>query len=112
MVHTVDISIIPILSAQDLPLCLSNLRRQCNEDTPTNIHSGALKRELLSHCVSGRPLLERQTNILTDISSDFKDLTGSLFVPDRMGRLCDLLGEKDAGRLVSHMTDGPTPARD
>jgi hypothetical protein len=53
-------------------------------------------------------LSERQTNILTDISADFDDLMRSAFIPDRQGVFYDLLGDKDARRLVSYLVDGPT----
>ena len=76
------------------------------------MHGGVSKRELVSHCVSGRSLSERQTSILTDISSGLKDLTRGVFVPDRKSRLYDLLGETDGHRLMSYLTDGPRPSRD
>ena len=107
--HTADVPIIPILSATDLPPCLDNLRKQCSVGpVHSNSHGGTSKRELLSHCVSGSALSERQTNILTDLSADLDDLMRSAFIPDRHGVLYDLIGDKDGRRLVSYLVDGPT----
>lgn len=108
MLNTANMSVIPILSAVDLPTCLNNLRKHYSGGFHNNIHVGASKRELPSHCVSGQPLSERQTNILTDVSSDFKDLMRGSLSPDRKGQLYDFLGEKDAHRLVSYLMEGPT----
>lgn len=106
---TIDVPIIPINAASDLPCCLGNLKKQCNEPEPDTTNSAASTRDLVAHCVNGQPLSERQTNMLTDIASGFKDLAENSLVPDSQQLICDLLGEGDGGRLISFFTQGPKP---
>ena len=109
--------IVPISSSQELPGCLNTLRQQFSA-TGTRGESvggeGEAKwsRDLIHHCVRGKPLSRDQANVLTGMSTGFKDIVKHVSLPDSQAVLNDFLGETDAHRIISFFTNGPVSADD
>lgn len=100
------------MTTADIVFCLHNTRKQCAESHSSPVQNTASQRDLLSHCTVGQSLSERQTNMVLDVSSGFRDLTGQAFDPDSQLVLYDLLGDLDGSQLVSFLKEGPLPIRD
>lgn len=99
------------MSITNIVTCLDRLREQCTKKDSYTAQCTVSQCDLLSHCLNGQPLSERQTNMLLDSSSGFKDLTGQAFDPERQQRIHDLLGDEGA-RLISFLREGPSAMRD
>lgn len=103
--------ILPITSAAELSSGLGSLRGRYASGTagarPTaDLHAA---RSLLSQCVvDGPPLSEKQTNIVSYISSGFGHLASLAGSLEGQRLLRPYLGESDAGRLIAFLTRCPT----
>ncbi|KAI8690674.1 hypothetical protein NCS56_00058500 [Fusarium sp. Ph1] len=101
--------IIPISSTRDLRGCLDALRREC---TVTREHSNEARRdalrELVCQCIDGKALSRDQANILTGITSGFRDLTVHVTHPSGPAFIKEYLGDADGERVISFLTSGPS----
>lgn len=105
-----DIPVIPLISADQLPECIDNLRKLLQAGRKEATASTVSQcRDLLSSCVSGPPLSRRQTDCLSEIVGSFRELASGALTPEHRRALYDLLGEEDGNRLLSFWTDGPKP---
>lgn len=110
LVRGIDMAVIPISSSSGLVPCLDKLHAKAT-DISFSAQSGPSQRDLLSHCVNGRPLSERNTNLVMDLSSSFKELVADAFDEESQQALCDLVGEMDSARLLAFLKDGPSSTR-
>lgn len=63
----------------------------------------------MSHSVHGPPLGERQTNMLMDVCSGFRELAYNVHDPDKVQQMEDYLGRRDAERVTDFIKGGPRP---
>lgn len=104
--------IIPITSVSDIVSCLDKLREQETERLAASGSGTATQRELLCHCVHGQTLSERQSNMILDSSSSFKEVVRDAYSQEAQEIIHDLLGSVDASRFWSFLKEGPRPASD
>jgi len=104
--------IFPITSVADIVPCLDKLREQKIEKLSASISGTAFQRELLCHCVHGLTLSKRQSNMILDLSSSFKEVVSDAYSQEAQQTIRDLLGTVDASRFLSFLKDGPRPASD
>ena len=98
---------IPITTIKAVPDCLESLQRDCDyKQAPLDTDIGIVNRDLVRWCVSGKPLLKDQVNILTGITSGFQDLADLSILPSGQAAIREYLGDDDGGRLVSFLTKG------
>lgn len=98
---------IPITTIRAVPDCLESLQRDCNsKQSPLDADIGMVNRDLVGWCVSGKPLSKDQVNILTGITSGFKDLADHSILPSGQAAIREYLGDEDGGRLVSFFNNG------
>lgn len=100
------VPIVPILKPEELPACLADWRRQLSDPAPRPKPS-EMPRTLVSHCVHGPRLDERQTNILMDVCSGFRELARNVHDPEKLHQMADYLGQRDAERVADFMRGGP-----
>lgn len=106
MLRDLSIPIIPISACRELPGCLATLRQQYSSTSAHfNKRNGEI-RDLVSYCVKGKPLSRDQTNVVTGMSSGFRDLASHVTLPDSQVVLKKFL-ETDGERIISFFTDGP-----
>ena len=106
-----SIPLIPISSNRDLRRCIEALAEQqsykSNSDKSTTFES---LHDLASHCVRGKPMSRDQVNVLTGVSSGFRDIAMHITAPESQHTLKDFLGQADSERFISFFIDGPVSA--
>jgi hypothetical protein len=97
---------IPITTIEALPGCLESLQRNYNkEKSPPDADTSMVCRDLVRWCVDGKPLSKDQVNVLTEITSGFRDLAGHSCLPNGQATIREYLGDEDGGRLLSFLTN-------
>ncbi|KAI1368697.1 hypothetical protein F5Y08DRAFT_226850 [Xylaria arbuscula] len=99
-----ELPIFPVNSVAAVPASLVTLRSQmCS--TAVNRGSATPARQLLPFCSDGVPLTEHTVNILTDTTSDFRDLLDKLSSDALIKSEIALLLGNDADKLRNFWTD-------
>lgn len=103
---------IPITTIKTLPDCLESLQRDYRDKQSTlNADKRTIHQDLVRWCVRGKPLLRDQVNVLTGITSGFRDLAGHSTLPTGQAFIREYLGEEDGGRLISFLANGSSDAQ-
>ena len=102
--HGGPLPVIPISRASELSTCLFDWRRQMSRSSISPRPHEAPK-TLVSNCVSGKPLPERQANILMDVFSGFRELAHCIYEPEKREQLENYLGRRDAARLMAFLRE-------
>ena len=105
------ILILPITSPNELVPLMNGLRLQ-HQQSQRNIDIRANLTErgksVIATCVQGQPLSEHQANTLIEFSPSLGELMQDLNESDQQRqRLTEVLGEKDAQRMLLCMSNGP-----
>ncbi|KAM5362785.1 hypothetical protein ACJZ2D_012369 [Fusarium nematophilum] len=104
-----SLPVMPISSVRDLPGCLDALRRGCSaRSARENEAHGETPRDLVHWCVGGKALSKDQTNILTGITSGFRELVNHIALPEGQATLREYLGDGDGERVITFFTSGPS----
>lgn len=102
-----ELPIIPISLPRELLGCIDALRRQHTAgQIRKNPANGQDIWDLASHCVQGKALSRDQVNVLTEITSGFKELAQNVGQPHGRAVLGQYLGAEDGERVVSFLTGG------
>lgn len=113
MLNGADVPIIPLTSAMQLLATVDSLKKQSQEahtkhvKQPLNIRSQGL----VSSCILGRPLAQRQTDMLMDLYPSIKSFAADIFMLENQQVLRDALGDEDYQRMVSFLSQGPQRIR-
>ncbi|KAF4965360.1 hypothetical protein FSARC_6818 [Fusarium sarcochroum] len=100
------VPIIPISTTQELPSCLEALRRDYTDKISPSHEDSIAHKDLACWCVDGKPLTRDQVNILTGITSGFRDLASHSTQPVGQAAIREYLGDQDGGRIISFFTNG------
>lgn len=94
-----EMPIVPVSSAQSLPTTLEAFHHQLVTSAAPEKRPDPAS-NLLPHCADARTLSEHTIHILTDITTDLKDLIDRATSPEGQQQLMNYLGE-DAERLIN-----------
>ncbi|KAI0890045.1 uncharacterized protein GGS22DRAFT_183395 [Annulohypoxylon maeteangense] len=93
-----EMPVIPVNSVQMVPNSLMAFHRQISTSSgPRRMASPA--QTLLPYCSYGPRLSEHAVNVLTDITSDMRDLLDMMTIPDGRTKIIDLLEDESEGAI-------------
>ena len=64
------------------------------------------QKDLACWCADGKPLTRDQVNVLTGITSGFRDLANHSTQLDGQATIREYLGDQDGGHIISFLTNG------
>jgi hypothetical protein len=103
------VPLIPISTTRELQNCVESFRRDYgNTISFVNTERSVTHKELVSWCVEGTPLGRDQTNLLTGITSGFRDFAGLYTHTDGRATICEYLGQEDGKRVIAFLANGPS----
>jgi len=111
MLGKYDMPLLPLHSAEAIPSSLlsffqSRLSAEEHQNTRQNlVTASSVIRPFLPYCSIKTPLSEHTINVLTDVTTGFRDLAAKAGTEEGKALLRDYLGEKDADSVAQFWTE-------
>jgi hypothetical protein len=100
MERFISIPILPLTAAEDLPATLETFHKKLVTPKVPEVRSPLLEsKALLQHCSLGGPLLDLETNMLSDLNTGFSDLVVKMTTLEGQEILRDYIPEH-ADRVI------------
>ncbi len=102
MVDKLDVPILPLATLEDLPTTIQAFHRPpCQPTTTARQWAPSAMQTLLPYCTIQPRLSEHATNVLSDITSDFRDLVDKAATAGGQSLLRNYLGEQEGESVIS-----------